>query len=143
MSRSFARLASVIAAGLMITSSCGSPALSPVEDLAGAQPDVSRLVLQSLQGTRDGDRLEVLALYGDETRRLRVNMHFKVTPPTKLETGTWTGLTEDGTVRERSVTFLGGQSGAPSIGGRFDLVGPDERPLYRITIPLQELKQPL
>jgi hypothetical protein len=114
-----------------------------VEDLAGAEPDASKFVLQSLKGTRDGDRLEVLALFSDQTRSLRMTMHFKVTPPTKLENGTWTGLAGEGTVRERSVTFLGGQSGAPSIGGRFDLVGPGDRPLYRITIPLQELKQTL
>jgi hypothetical protein len=46
-------------------------------------------------------------------------------------------------VRQRSVTFLGGQSGSPSIGGRFDLIGTDNRPQYRVTIPLQELRQPL
>jgi hypothetical protein len=63
-----------------------------------------------------------------------------VTPPAKLETGSWSGLGGQGTVRQRSVTFLGGQSGPPSIGGRFDLLGPDGQPMYRIDIPTQPLQ---
>ena len=93
--------------------------------------------------TRDGERLEVHALYGDGSRSLIVRLHFNVTPPAQLATGTWAGPDVKGEVRQRSITFLGGQSGAPSIGGRFDLIGPDDRPLYRVTIPLQELKHPL
>ena len=63
--------------------------------------------------------------------------------PTHVESGTWRGFGEQGTVRERSSTFLGGQSGPPSIGGRFDLRGPDGADRYRVTIPVQELKERL
>jgi hypothetical protein len=128
--------------GLVILTGCGSRPSDPVEDLGGARA-VANFALRSLQGTRDGERLEVLALYGDGSRDLSVRLHFRVTPPARLESGAWTGLAGEGHVRERSVTFLGGQSGPPSIGGRFDLIGPDHRPLYRITIPLQELKRGL
>jgi hypothetical protein len=114
----------------------------PVESLGGTG-NVSAFELTSLKGTRDGERLEVHALYGNGPQSLTVRLQFNVTPPAKLTAGTWTGLDGNGDVRERSVTFLGGQSSGPSIGGRFDLVGPDSRPLYRITIPLQELKQRL
>jgi hypothetical protein len=127
---------------LVILTGCGSRATNPVEDLGGAQ-DVSTFALRSLKGTRDGELLEVRALYGDDSRSLSVALRFKVTPPARLESGTWSGLASEGGVRERSVTFLGGQSGPPSIGGRFDLIGPDNRILYRVTIPLQELKHPL
>ncbi len=48
-----------------------------------------------------------------------------------------------GTVAERSVMFLGGQDGPPSIGGRYDLLGPTGAAAYRITIPTTELKQKL
>jgi hypothetical protein len=48
-----------------------------------------------------------------------------------------------GSVQERSSTFLGGQSGPPSIGGSFDLVGPAGQPLYRIRIPVQPLDKPI
>jgi hypothetical protein len=127
---------------MVMLTGCGSRPTNPVEDLGGTH-DVSTFALRSLKGTRDGELLEVRALYGDDSRSLRVDLQFKVAPPARLESGTWTGLAGKGGVRERSVTFLGGQSGRPSIGGRFDLIGPDNRTLYRVTIPLQELKQPL
>lgn len=127
---------------LLMIAGCASRSTQPVEKLDGTN-DVSTFTLQSLKGTRDGERLDVSALYGDGSRSLSVNLRFQVTPPARLESGTWMGLAEKGLVRERSVTFLGGQSGPPSIGGRFDLAGPDNRTLYRVTIPLQELKHPL
>jgi hypothetical protein len=129
-------------ASLIILAACGSGPSKPVESLAGSY-DVSAFVLRALKGTRDGDRLEVHALYGDGSQSLTVRLQFNVTPPTRLASGTWTGLAGDGEVRQRSVTFLGGQSGSPSIGGRFDLMGPDNRPMYRVSIPVQELKQRL
>ena len=47
---------------------------------------------------------------------------------------------EEKAAAARSVTFLGGQSGPPSIGGIFDLVGPSGAALYRVNIPVTELK---
>jgi hypothetical protein len=129
-------------AGLLIFAGCKSEPSKPVENLAGTH-DVSAYVLRSLTGTRDGERLEVQALYGDGSQSMMVRLHFNVTPPARLVAGTWTGAVGSGEVRQRSVTFLGGQSAAPSIGGRFDLVGSDGRPLYRVTIPLQELRNRL
>ncbi len=116
--------------------------MPPVEDVGGAQ-DLGRFTLSSLNGTRDGDRLRVQAVYRDDSRSLTVQLQFKLTPQAKLETGTWVGLAGQGSVRERSVTFLGGQSGPPSIGGRFDLIAPDDRTVLRVTIPLQPLQNPL
>lgn len=130
------------ALSLVLVAGCGSRPAKPVENLEGTY-DVSAFALKSLKGTRDGEFLGVRALYGDGSRSITVDLRFKVTPPTRLESGTWTGSAGEGGVRERSVTFLGGQSGPPSIGGRFDLTGPDNRALYRIAIPLQELKDPL
>jgi hypothetical protein len=129
-------------ASLVVLATCGERSIKPVEDLRGGE-DLSQLALTSLKGTRDGDRLDVRAVYGDGSRQLRLDLRFRVTPPTKLESGTWTGLASGGEVQERSVTFLGGQSGPPSIGGRFDLVGRDSQALYRVTIPLQPLKERL
>jgi hypothetical protein len=82
----------------------------------------------------------LLAVYGDGSRSLAVHLQFKLTPQAKLERGTWAGLAGKGSVQERSVTFLGGQSGPPSISGRFDLMGSGDRAIYRVTIPLQPLK---
>jgi hypothetical protein len=123
---------------------CGSRSIAAVENVGGNGEDVSGFVLKSLKGTRDGETLEVQAVYGDRaTRTLLVNLRFDVRPPARLTSGTWKGLGGEGAVEQRSVTFLGGQTAGPSIGGRFDLMSPDHRALYRITLPVQELKQPL
>jgi hypothetical protein len=138
----FRKHSALAAVSLVMLTSCGSRATDPVEDPGGTH-DVSSFTLRSLKGTRDGERLEVRAVYGDGSRDLTVDLQFAITPPARLQSGTWTGLGHEGSVRERSVTFLGGQAGPPSIGGRFDLVGPNNQILYRVTIPLQELRYPL
>ena len=127
------------AASVVLFIACGSQHIEPVEDLTGTR-DAAEFALTSLKGTRDGDRVAVQALYGDGSRSLTVHLQFKLTPQAKLERGTWAGLAGEGSVHERSVKFLGGQSGPPSIGGRFDLIGSDDKPVYRVTIPLQPLK---
>jgi hypothetical protein len=121
---------------------CRKPAAHAVEDLHGAQ-DLSGFALSRLHGTRDGDALQARALYTDGSGgQLRVELHFRVGVPTRLESGTWHGLGSEGRVAERSVTFLGGQSAAPSLGGKFNLLGPDGSPRYAITVPLQPLTRP-
>jgi hypothetical protein len=132
----------VAATSLMILAACARQPARPVEDLGGGR-DVSQFTLTSLKGTRNGDRLDVQAVYSDGSGHLTVDLHFRVTPPTRLESGTWNGLGNEGGVRERASTFLGGQSGPPSIGGRFDLLAPDGQPRYRVTISLQPLKDRL
>ena len=121
---------------------CGSQQMKPVEDLSGTR-DAADFALTSLKGTRDGERLAVQAVYGDGLRSLTVHLRFRLTPQAKLDRGTWAGLAREGSVQERSVTFLGGQSGPPSIGGRFDLIGSGDKAMYRVTIPLQPLKDTL
>jgi hypothetical protein len=75
-----------------------------------------------------GDRLDAEATFGDGSSTLVLNMRFAIGAPTKLESGQWQwtgdGRLKTGTVTERSVMFLGGQDGPPSIGGRFDLRDP-------------------
>ncbi|MDZ4803038.1 MAG: hypothetical protein SGI92_33175 [Bryobacteraceae bacterium] len=127
---------------VILFAGCAPRSTSPVEDLSGTR-DVSQFALTSLKGTRDGELLAVQAVYGDASKSLSVHLSFNVTPPAKLITGKWTSLSGEGSVRQRAVTFLGGQSGPPSIGGNFELSGADGKPLYRVNIPLQQLKQPL
>ena len=135
-------LSALAVVSLLILTSCVRRPANAVEDLVGTN-DLSGFTLRSLKGTRDGDRLDVRALYGDGARSLSVDLRFRVTPPTRMESGMWSGLADGGAVRQRSVTFLGGQSGAPCIGGNFELIGRDNRALYRVTIPLQQLNNPL
>lgn len=74
-------------------------------------------------------------------------MRFAIGAPTKLESGRWQwtrdGRLMNGTVTERSVMFLGGQDGPPSVGGRFDLRDTTGAATYRITIPTTELREKL
>jgi len=122
---------------------CGGPKRPAVQDLSGRQ-NLSLFTLQSIHGARDGDRLRTLATFSDSSSILTVEMRFAIGSPTKLESGTWrwsrNNQLQTGTVAARSVTFLGGQDGPPSIGGTYDLVGGDGVAPYRITIPVTELK---
>ena len=122
---------------------CGGPQAPAVQDLSGRE-NLSMFKLHSLRGTRDGDRLDTQAVFSDSSSMLTLEMHFAVGAPTTLQTGTWrwsrgTELTS-GAVTARSVMFLGGQDGPPSIGGTFDLMGLNGAARYRVTIPVTQLK---
>ena len=115
-----------------------------VEDLSGNQ-DLSLFKLQFVRGVRDGDRLNTEALISDSSSLLTIDMTFAIGSPTKLDSGTWhwtrNNMNETGNMSARSVTFLGGQDGPPSIGGSFDLLNPDGLHVYRVNIPVTELKR--
>jgi len=115
-----------------------------VEDLSGKE-DLSFFKLQFVRGTRDGDRLTTEALISDSSSNLTLDMRFAVGSPTKLDSGSWLWTRNSqnfsGNISARSVTFLGGQDGPPSIGGSFDLINPDGLAVYRVNIPVTELKR--
>jgi hypothetical protein len=117
-----------------------------VEDL-NRRENLSSYMLAQVRGTRVGDRLDAEATFGDRSSTLTVDMRFAIGAPTKLESGRWQwtrdGRLMSGTVTERSVMFLGGQDGPPSLGGRFDLRDSTGAAAYRITIPTTELRQKL
>jgi hypothetical protein len=131
---------------IIFMAACARPARPPVEDLSGRE-NLSSYTLGQVRGTRVGDRLDAQATFSDGSSTLTVEMRFAIGTPTKLESGRWQwtrdGRLLSGTVAERSVMFLGGQDGPPSIGGRFDLRDAAGAAAYRITIPTTELKQKL
>jgi hypothetical protein len=128
---------------IVFVTACAKPPKPPVEDLSGRE-NLSSFTLTQVRGTRDGDVLDAQAKFGDGSSTLTVTMRFDVGSPTKLKSGRWQwtrgGRIANGTVAERSVMFLGGQSGPPSVGGRFDLLDPAGAAEYRITIPTTELQ---
>jgi hypothetical protein len=128
----------------LLLSSCAKSAKPPVEDLSGRE-NLSAFALEEMRGTRDGDRLDAEAKFGDGSSTLTVTMRFAIGSPTRLESGRWQWMMGDGrlasgTVAARSVMFLGGQDGPPSVGGRFDLLDLTGAAEYRIIIPTTELK---
>ena len=129
--------------GLLLLASCAGPK-QPVEDLSGRE-NLSLFKLQSLRGTRDGDRMQAQAMFSDSSSILALEMNFAIGSPTKLESGSWrltrNGQVLSGSVAGRSITFLGGQDGPPSIGGSFDLIGSDGAAKYRVRIPVTQLSR--
>ena len=128
----------------LLSASCARQQHAVLEDSAGKH-DLPLYKIQSVRGTRDGDRLTAQALISDSSSMLTLDMQFAVGSPTKLQSGSWrfarTGQNDMGAISARSVTFLGGQDGPPSIGGSFDLLGADGMTRYRVNIPVMELKR--
>jgi hypothetical protein len=128
---------------IVLLCSCARPPKPAVEDLSGRE-NLSSFTLGQVRGTRDGDRLNAEAAFTDGSSTITAKMTFTIGAPTKLKSGWWQWARKDGLasglVTERSVMFLGGQDGPPSIGGRFDLLDPAGIAKYRITIPTTELK---
>jgi len=112
-----------------------------LQDLSGHE-DLSRFSFQSVRGVRDGDHLTAQVLISDSSSILTLDLHFAIGSPTTLQSGQWRwtqpGRLLNGTVAARSVTFLGGQDGPPSIGGTFDLIT-SERADYQVNLPLTVL----
>ncbi len=136
-------LAGIVSGALLLLGSCGGRPAG-IEDLR-AHEDLSLFKLGSIRGGRDGDRLQVQAMFSDSSSALVMRMQFVIGSPTQLESGIWqwdrNGARLEGAISARSVTFLGGQSGPPSIGGTFILLMPDGNPGYRVAIPTSELTQ--
>ena len=138
------RLQSKLFCCALLLTACGGTKHPAVEDLTTHQ-DLSLFRLHSLRGTRDGDRLQAQATFSDTSSILTVELLFAIGSPTRLETGTWRWSRDNqmmsGSVAQRSVTFLGGQDGPPSIGGAFDLLGAGGAPRYRVNIPVSALPE--
>jgi len=129
---------------LLILTACNNSKRPPVEDLIKHE-DLSLFKLQNVRGTRDGDRLAARAMFSDSSSILMLDMYFVVGSPTRLQSGIWQwtrdGKISTGDLSARSVTFLGGQDGPPSIGGVFDLLDSARTAVYRVNIPTTELKR--
>jgi hypothetical protein len=140
ISRNSARVCLV---SCLLVLGCARPEKPPLENLSSHRT-VPYVHIQSVRGVRDGDRLAVQVLLSDSKSVMSVDLHFAIGSPTTLASGTWNwSWPEDllqGTVSARSVTFLGGQDGPPSIGGTFDLNAPSYS-TYRLTLPLTVLQR--
>jgi hypothetical protein len=128
---------------VLLLAACGAKRPA-VEDLT-THEDLSLFKLHSLRGTRDGDRLQAQAVFSDSSSILTMEMHFAIGSPTTLESGTWRWSRNNqmlsGSIAARSVMFLGGQDGPPSIGGVYDLRDPGGMARYRVTIPVTALPE--
>ena len=96
------------------------------------------LMLQSVQGVRDGNAVNAVIRFagGAEYAELTIAIHLG--PPAEFRSGTHRGLldgrTIEGSVDCESLTYLGGQSTPPSIGGTF-VLNNEGSPAYRVKMP--------
>ncbi len=121
---------------------CSRGPATRIESLGGAPP-AEDYSLKRISGVRDGEVVHAAAEFGGADGELALTLRFRTGVPTQLESGTyvWTrsGNKQQGRVSARSVEFLGGQSGRPSLGGVYELIPEQGEPAYRVRWPATEL----
>ncbi len=139
------RLSWLICTWLFLLPHCRNIEEATIENL----PEESTLTdyrMISLTGRRDGDRLPVRLVFEASSSNLRMDLLFRIGVPTRLESGQYHWQRQDevleGRVRASSVTFLGGQSDNPNLGGVFQLFSAGGDPIYKVTLPTSEVKRP-
>ncbi len=124
------RVKSVLTGLLLALAAAGglacSPRLQPGVYNADSQTPLA-YELREIRGVRDGDRMEAAVEFTHpDGSTLSLRLHLAIGVPTSLRTGTYrrsgTEAIESGEVRARSLTFLGGQSDWPNVGGSFELL---------------------
>ena len=135
----------LVCVALLLLAHCQAAQEAVIKDLE-QETSLSDYRMISLTGTRDGDRLPVQVVFKAGSSQLRMDLRFRIGVPTRLESGGYIfeqpKRTLEGRVRERSVTFLGGQSDNPNLGGVFELLSREGDPLYKVTLPTSEVKRP-
>jgi hypothetical protein len=132
-----ANIAFLLAIALM--ASCG-PRKPRLENAANGR-ELLGYQLAGVRGIRDGDTLFARVIFerGPDAR-LTLDMRFSVGSPTRFESGRYQWLHDRAIVRggveARSVTFLGGQDGPPSLGGAFLIMGTRGVPQFKAILPV-------
>ena len=126
--------------------SCGGPQQARIESIQDDK-QLRSLHQISLVGVRDGDILYARLILSSSSLRLHMKMRFRIGMPTRLEDGNYL-LEEEheiakGSITASSVTFLGGQSDRPHLGGVFRLLSSQGVPIYKVTVPTSEVARPL
>ena len=109
------------------------------ERLNGEQAVEVPLKFDGLYGVRDGATVsaEARLIDGDDLVTININLYLR--PPAEFRFGTYEatigGKTTSGIVECPSLTFLGGQTAQPNVGGVFILKDEQNRPAYRVRIP--------
>ena len=134
-------ITSVVVTSLLLAA-CGGPQSPKLERIAD-RTELPSHQLRSLTGYRDGDALRAKVILAADSSMLTMDLRFRIGVPTRLEEGSYLWQQADtvlrGPVKQVSATFLGGQSGRPSIGGTFELISPEGERLYEVRIPVREV----
>ncbi len=139
------RLSLLVCSAFFLLSYCRNIEEATIENLQ-EKSTLTDYLMTSLEGRRDGDRLPVRLVFEAPSSNLRMDLLFRIGVPTRLESGQYRWERQDevlgGPVRASSVTFLGGQSDNPNLGGVFQLLSASGDPIYQVTLPTSEVKRP-
>jgi hypothetical protein len=101
------------------------------------------LKFDGLYGLRDGSVVKAEGLFVDGRDAVTMRLVVYLRPPAEFQSGTYQamigGKMTSGSVECPSLTFQGGQTALPTVGGVFILKDETNRPLYRIMIPAAQL----
>ena len=109
------------------------------ERIDGPQPTPLPFKLDGIRGVRDGASVNAEARFTDGSDFLTMNITLVLVPPPEFRAGTYEGTIGGEMIKGQvdcpSITFFGGQSDQPSVGGVFILKDEQNRSVYRIRIP--------
>lgn len=132
----------LIAVALGLGAGCAKTDEARVERYESGVYHPQTVSTYTISGARDGATTEAVAVFTlEDGDRIRVELHVAYNPTPVLSSGMWRreGTTpEEGVVREEALTFLGGQGGTPSVGGRFRLES-NGTPRWRVVMPTRPL----
>jgi len=135
------RIASAILLLIAWQSGCDSRGIASVESLEDGQPRTVPLTFYSLDGRRDGDRVNAALEFRDPGGRDRLSIQLVIDlgPPIHLAGGTFhmqrSDKTQTGRVDSTSLDFQAGQSGGMGLGGKFILLDHAGKVSYRVHLP--------
>ena len=99
--------------------------------------------LDAWSGLRDGAAVKVEGRFVNGADIVTMNINLYLRPPAEFQSGAYQamigGRMSSGTVECPSLTFQGGQTALPSVGGVFILKDAGNQPQYRVRIPATTL----
>ena len=127
-----------IASLLVILSGCVNSEFR-FERIDAGQSSTLPLKFISMSGVRDGESVKAEAQFKEGQDSAQVDIQVRLGPPVQFVSGSYRanieGRSSQGLVSCDSLSFLGGQAAAPSVGGVFVLKDSTNHPVYRITMP--------
>jgi hypothetical protein len=101
------------------------------------------LKFDGFYGLRDGAWVNAEARFADGADQVTMRIRIYLRPPAEFSSGTYQGMIGGkmaaGRVECPSLTFQGGQTALPTVGGLFLLKDDQNRTVYRVRIPATEL----
>ena len=114
------------------------------ERIDGSSPTPLDLKFDGLYGVRDGAMVKSEGRFSNGNDAVIMDVVVFLRPPAEFQSGTYRatigGKTSSGNVDCPSLTFQGGQTALPMMGGIFILKDENNQPLYRVRIPATQLR---